>query len=228
MEKQDLLQFCKYYKGEEESPYQGTENALWGIEKTWVAFSLNAEKGFDYLSKCLNEYLSCGLRDFEQFDDTPVSLKAVLFNRFEQWDEGGDFKEFYRKYYTQKKDYRYRISQRDLNYIYESAKSRMEAHPDVAKKHQNIIQKCPYFKSEREALEAAVRLEKDNLYRCQIWAKVEKDEDIYRIQNYWLVTDDGIIKLSAEYIGMALLYDGTRLSKIINGNAKIDDVVAYD
>lgn len=100
MEKQDLLQFCKYYKGEENSPFQGTEGALWGFEKTWVAFSLNPEKGFDYLSSCLNEYLSCGLRDFEQFDDTPVSLKAVLFNRFEQWDEGGDFKEFYRKYYS--------------------------------------------------------------------------------------------------------------------------------
>lgn len=227
MEKQDLLQFCKYYKGEEESPYQGTKNALWGFEKTWVAFSLNPEKGFDYLSNCLNEYLSCGLRDFEKFDDTPITLKAVLFNRFEQWDEGGDFKAFYNEYYTQK-DYRYRISQSDLKYVFETAKSRMEAHPEIAERHQNIIQKCPYFESEREALGMAIKLENENPYRCQIWAKVEKVEDIYRIQNYWLVSDDVKIKVSAEYIGMALMYDEPRLSRIIRDNAKIDDVVAYN
>lgn len=208
MEKQDLLQFCKYYKGEENSPFQGTEGVLWGVEKTWVAFSLNTEKGFDYLSKCLNEYLSCGLRDFEQFDDIPVSLKAVLFNRFEQWDEGGDFKEFYRKYYTRKIDYRFRFDQDELKYVYESAKSRMEAHPDIAAKYTKIIQEYPFYESEEEALKAASNMMYNAAHSVQIWAKIERDEEYFFIGNYFIVADDVMIKLSAEYIGMAQLRIG--------------------
>ena len=100
MERRDLIQFCKYYKGEEESPYQGTKNALWNWELAWVSFLTDGERGSDFLTRCLDEYLSCGLGDFEKSDDTPITLKALLFNRFEQWDEGGDFKEFYMEYYS--------------------------------------------------------------------------------------------------------------------------------
>lgn len=57
---------------------------------------------------------------------------------------------------------------------------------------------------------------------------IEKTDGVYRILNHWLVTDDGKIKQSAEYIGMALMYDETRLERIINNGIKIDDVIAYD
>lgn len=124
--------------------------------------------------------------------------------------------------------YRFRISQSDMGYLYESAKGRMDAHPDYADKHKRVIRDYPYFKSEREALEAAIKIEKINPYSCQIWAKIEKGDDgIFRILNWWIVTDDIKVKLAAEYIGMALMYDETRLSKIIGGNTKIDDVIAY-
>ena len=124
--------------------------------------------------------------------------------------------------------YRFRISQSDMGYLYESAKGRMDAHPDYADKHKRVIRDYPYFKSEREALEAAIKIEKIYPYSCQIWAKIEKGDDgIFRILNWWIVTDDIKVKLAAEYIGMALMYDETRLSKIIGGNAKIDDVIAY-
>lgn len=124
-------------------------------------------------------------------------------------------------------DLRYRINQDELKRLYENAKGRMDAHPDIAEKHQNIIQKCPYFKNEKDALEAAVKLEKENPYSCQVWAKVEKKDDIYRIIDWWIATDDWKIKQSADYVGMALMYDETRLQNIIDSNAEIDDIVAY-
>lgn len=124
-------------------------------------------------------------------------------------------------------EYRYRIGQADLARIYENAQARMNANPEIAEKHRKAIREHSSFKSEKEALQAAIKLRKENHWGCQIWASVEKVDDIYRIQNYWLVTDDGKTKLSADYIGMALMYDEARLLNIIDNNVKIDDVVAY-
>ena len=51
----------------------------------------------------LDDYLSAGLRTFNMYDDTPVTLKAVLFNRFMQQAEGmapaEDFKRWYDWFY---------------------------------------------------------------------------------------------------------------------------------
>lgn len=124
-------------------------------------------------------------------------------------------------------EYRFRMNQEQLGILYESAKSRIDAHPDVAEKHQCEIQKSTHYESEKEALSRALELERENPYSCQIWAKIEKVDDIYRIQKYWLVTDDVKIKMAADYIGMALMYDETRLQNIIYNKVKIDDVIAY-
>lgn len=124
-------------------------------------------------------------------------------------------------------EYRYRISQDDLARIYENAQARMDANPEMAEKHKKAIREHSSFKSEKEALQAAIKLRKENHWGCQIWANVEKDDYIYRIQNYWLVTDDGKTKLSADYIGMALMYDETRLLNIIDKDIPIDEVIAY-
>ncbi len=123
--------------------------------------------------------------------------------------------------------YRYRMNQERLKYLYESAESRIDAHPNIAEKHRADIQKCTHYESEKEALSRALELERENPYSCQIWAKIEKADDIYRIQKYWLVTDDVKIKMAADYIGMALMYDETRLQNIIYNKVKIDDVIAY-
>jgi hypothetical protein len=123
-------------------------------------------------------------------------------------------------------DLRYRISQDEMKYTYESAKARMDCHVERANKQKDIIAKHPFFKTEREALQAA--LKNENLFDYQIWAKIEKGEDgIFRIQNNWIVTDDVFVKLAAEYIGMALMYDDIRFNRIIYNNIKIDDIVAY-
>ena len=51
----------------------------------------------------LDEYLRAGLRTFNMYDDTPVTLKAVLFNSFMQQDEcmatAEDFKRWYDWFY---------------------------------------------------------------------------------------------------------------------------------
>ena len=120
------------------------------------------------------------------------------------------------------------MSQDEFAYTYEHAQARMDAHPEYADKQKLIIQAQSFFKSEKEALQAAIEQWKDKQWGCQIWAMIEKTDGVYRILNHWLVTDDGKIKQSAEYIGMALMYDETRLERIINNDVKIDDIIAYD
>ena len=124
-------------------------------------------------------------------------------------------------------DYRYRISQDELERLYLNAQARMNEHQNIAEQYRNEVMKLPYFKSEKEALEEAIRLRNENHWGCQIWADVEKVNGIYRIRNYWLVTDNGKIKLYADYIGMALMYDETRLLEIVDNGIPIDDVVSY-
>ena len=53
----------------------------------------------------LEEYLFSGLSDFEKFDDIPITLKALLFNRYCKTAQSmlsavEPFKKFYHKYYT--------------------------------------------------------------------------------------------------------------------------------
>lgn len=124
-------------------------------------------------------------------------------------------------------DYRYRASQDELKRVYEHAKARMDAHPEFAEKHKKVINELPYYISEKDALQAAIKLWEKDPWLWLICAKVEKVDGIYRIGKFWLVTNDGKIKLSADYIGMILMYDDTRLYNIIHSGVPIDDVIAY-
>ncbi len=120
-------------------------------------------------------------------------------------------------------EYGYRINQEQLRYLYESAKSRMEAHPEYTEKQREIIKNCSIYESERDALEAAIKLPEGDMECCIIWAKIEKVEEFYRIKNdYWLVTYTGDAIKAAEYLGMADMYNSERIQDIIRNNAKID------
>lgn len=125
-------------------------------------------------------------------------------------------------------DYRIGMTQDDMKFIYESAKDRMDIHPEHAEKCKKKIQLQRVFTSEKDALKFALKkMKQGNLGpRYQIWAAIEKDEDIYRIQNFWIVTDDNRVKMAAEYIGMALIYSEIELRSIIRDNINIEDVVA--
>lgn len=102
MKKDDLLRFCRYYRGESRNPFtnDGTRALLWDYERSWVSDNLKEGDFSDYL----NDYIAVGLQDFSKYDDTPVTLKAVLFNRYAKTaytmqDAVPGFKEFYQKYY---------------------------------------------------------------------------------------------------------------------------------
>lgn len=111
---------------------------------------------------------------------------------------------------------RYKLGQDELSYTYESAQSRMAAHPDFAKRCKKAVADCTHFDNEQDALQAAIKPAREGEfdYYCQIWAKIEKDEEFYRISDYWIVTGDVQIQQAAEYIGMALVYDNARLQRI--------------
>lgn len=100
-----ILKSCRYYKGESSNPYEGKDRdkaMLWFYEMGWVK---NAERGVPPASSdAIEEYERCGLRSFNANDGVPLSLKALLFNRYAKTEQSlleavEPFKAFYEKYY---------------------------------------------------------------------------------------------------------------------------------
>lgn len=102
MNKEDYLRFCRFYKGESECPYRdGMKSLLWDYERIWIELSLNKD---DALGNMLDDYLRAGLSEFEMQDDTPITMKALLFDRYRHW-LGGYGKidaEAFKKWYADK------------------------------------------------------------------------------------------------------------------------------
>ena len=119
------------------------------------------------------------------------------------------------------------MSQDDLKFVYETAVSRMAANPSITEREERLIADFPFFKSEKEALVKAFELMQNKRANCQIWAKVEKSGNVFRIANWWVATDEWQIQKAADYIGMAQMYDAPRLRRLLAENAAIDDIVAY-
>ena len=100
MEKKDYLPFCRYYKGEKENPYKRGNNYLfWFYEKRWIEYSVDKNST---LGDMLDEYIEAGLSEFQMIDNTPITLKSLLFNRYCHWfggygllEDAKGFKTFY-------------------------------------------------------------------------------------------------------------------------------------
>jgi hypothetical protein len=96
----------KYFKGEKENPFKnGTDNGkamIWFYESKWYEMHESNDKILDWH---LSEYTSTlGLVSFEHFDGTPITLKALLFNRFSKGYNArifavDDFKKWYLESY---------------------------------------------------------------------------------------------------------------------------------
>ncbi|OWK72777.1 hypothetical protein CBW16_13050 [Flavobacteriaceae bacterium JJC] len=106
---QDLLEKCLYYKGEESCPAELKAlgyNGIWYYEMLWVERDdLRDENGFNML-----EYKHYGLTPFNENDGTPMTLKALLFNRHMHWTGGWgpendvkSFKQWYLENYLAKR-----------------------------------------------------------------------------------------------------------------------------
>lgn len=105
MTEKELLKYCRYYKGEGSCPSFDDANKimLWHIERDWVR-STSHHQGED-ADGSIDEYLAAGLRTFNLYDDTPLSLKAALFHRFLKTQHSistaiEPFKVFYSSYYS--------------------------------------------------------------------------------------------------------------------------------
>lgn len=102
MDDKSLLKFCRYYKGESSLP-KNTNANFWEYEKKWVEMMLSDDP---MLSQYLNDYIAYGIGGFEQMDDTPITLKSLLFNRYAHWSIGDivhGFKMWYKnEYYSEK------------------------------------------------------------------------------------------------------------------------------
>lgn len=100
MKQEDLLKLCRYYHGEKDCNSKDKDiQMLFKIEKMWVDRMLSEDSDFDAL---LDEYITFGLTSFSETDDVPVTLKALLFNRFNQYNDRIDvdaFKTWYKRYY---------------------------------------------------------------------------------------------------------------------------------
>lgn len=107
MQKDELIKKCRYYKGEEKSPFTGkseeelVKNSLWFYEMGWVEEMLRG-KDPNYLAI---EYTSFPTKNIDPEDKVPFSLKCLLFNRYGKNEMGTreetakGFAEFLKRYY---------------------------------------------------------------------------------------------------------------------------------
>jgi len=100
MNKIDLIKLCRYYDGHNKTFKDSQHQSIANLEYQWV------ERTFKSISfaDIIDEYLSYGLRTFCEYDDTPITLKEYLCNRFMHHTERVDidaFKEFYKNYVSQ-------------------------------------------------------------------------------------------------------------------------------
>ena len=77
----NLISLCRYYKGEKKCPFTDERENLWFYEKTWIDMN-EAKESFEEM---ITDYVSRGLTSFEEYDDVPIALKALLWERFVHW-----------------------------------------------------------------------------------------------------------------------------------------------
>ena len=98
MTKQELIDKCRYFKGDHVKIPKGKETFA-NIERLWVRLSLDEYD--DMIPSCYAEYVRLGLTHFSENDGVDVNLKAFLCNRFFHHTERIDvdaFKKFYADY----------------------------------------------------------------------------------------------------------------------------------
>lgn len=105
-DREKLMELCRYYKGEKENPYKGEQNkaCLWSYERAWLLEFAKPQSRL--LMSYLSQYTAVGLTCFSSHDNVPITLKALLFNRYARtqysdYEAVESFKRFYNKYYVE-------------------------------------------------------------------------------------------------------------------------------
>lgn len=105
MTREELILDCRYYNGEDEAPdtIPTEKQMFWFYEKCWVDFTLRndeiLQESLDYYGEVyhLPELLP------EEADGTPLTLKAILFNRYDHW--GGRYDRSHEEYGNEMKEW---------------------------------------------------------------------------------------------------------------------------
>lgn len=100
--KEFYLQQLKYFKGENESPFDdNNKSMLWFYESVWYNYMTTENKGL--LDEYISDFRIARLDDLP--GDMPLGYKALLFNRYmkgsmsSMLDTAKEFRKFYAKYY---------------------------------------------------------------------------------------------------------------------------------
>lgn len=99
-----FIDYCRYYKGEKECPFTNQNDIMfWGYERKWCDIQRTHDQ---LMNDMLRDYNLAGFAEFEPYDGTPVSLKALLFNRLTNYMEMPPerFSTFYKNMYMLRKD----------------------------------------------------------------------------------------------------------------------------
>lgn len=100
----------RYYKGEQNNPYEGknqNEAMLWYYERFYKLTMIEAKESGNPFEEYISDYIRIGLGDFQPSDGVPLTLKALLFNRYAKGSQSladavEPFKKFYVKHYKEK------------------------------------------------------------------------------------------------------------------------------
>lgn len=106
MTKQELIKQCRYYNGDDkpsDSIVKAKKVLLFEYEQRWC----EDEKFRNERSPDVIEFIGVGLAKKTEKDNVPITLKALLFNRYKHWAGGygsdeEDFLEWYSSYYLTK------------------------------------------------------------------------------------------------------------------------------
>lgn len=100
----NLIAQCKLYKGESANPFEAEDSnkaQFWNHEERWVKMMKTDKRTLDGY---VNKYISI-LGDFDPICDCPITLRALIFERYNHWcggidDETGveDFLSFFDTY----------------------------------------------------------------------------------------------------------------------------------
>lgn len=101
-----LIRYCRYYYGEpfDEFAKESSDQMVLLFKEYEFHWCTNLHRDKHMLMSMLEEYINAGLELFRTEDGVPMSLKALLFNRYEHLAEGSpeSFKTWYRKEYFSK------------------------------------------------------------------------------------------------------------------------------
>lgn len=99
-----FIDYCRYYKGEKTCPFTNQNDRMfWDYERAWCEMQRTHDT---LMNDILRDYNLAGFSEFEPYDGTPVSLKALLFNRLTNYMEmpSERFESFYKDMYVARKE----------------------------------------------------------------------------------------------------------------------------